>query len=1117
MWAKSIPFLLLGTLLPGLAGLYVIHPPARAGSHQIRLVVDGELQAPARHGLEQLLEELGRKGFQAEVISSLEGTPADLLVLGVTGRSEAAHRLAEAAGLELPQEAEGLLVHRLPYRDQEVLLLCGADDRGLMYAALEVAERVRLSPSPESPLAGVENAAEKPSVRFRSVARMLMNRAVVEEYFYSEDYWTKYLNMLAKNRFNNFTLMFGYGAAGYFEPPYPFLFDVPEFPEVKVVGLSNEEQERNFRMLERIIQMAHQRGLEFTVALWTHIFVPGHNNYLGDGFRPKLGFPTGLTQDNLAPYTRVALKRFLEHFPEIDRLQFRLHVESSVQLPQQAEFWREIFRVIEQARPDLPIDMRAKGFSDDLIQVSLESPLRVRLATKHWGEELGLPFHPTQDSLANKYKRRHSYADLLRYPKRYDLLWRLWSHGSVKILLWGDPEHARRFAGSTLLYDGDGFEIHEPLAMKMGYKRGLHDLAPYPLLAERYRHYDWEFERYWHFYQVFGRTGYNFQTPERVWREEFEHRFGKQAAPFVRRAYSEASRVLPRIVAYATRDLSAGYSWPEKRRWEDLPEYIRVRPSDTAQFLGIDEAAGLHLAGRRSAKIWPEENSRWFEETSRRILHSVEQAEQHAGPPPGKEFRATVVDMKVLAFLASYHSRRIRAGWHFALFEETGDLNALDQALHYEKAALHEWEKIVDVTAGVYPENIIMGRAPDMEGNWASELELLRQGLAELQELRRSFQPSHRRVVARLDFGEGPAQEGFLRVTPQHRYSPAQEGFGWHHLYASSHPTALPTSATEARLSDFIQGPEPDSYTYSAFGIDLPNGHYELLFSMADLTPQAKSHGPMWIVAEGEVATERFRIPAGQVVEQRLEAAVADGRLDLVFNSTTDGDWIVNSLVITRLGPSLSHVPVRRSSGKKDLPIRVTACGPDPLSSARLVYGSPATGYRILPLQPTGPFTYEAAIPGADLVEGLEYFLEVEDVAGRMTRFPEGEAETVQVGVSRDTEPPRISHRAVPEWNAGQPLVVEAQVEDPSGVDAVYVNYRSVNQHQDFHRLLLLPTASGSTYRAEIPGHHLDPRWDFMYFLEAFDRQGNGTLHPQLEKETPYVVVRLRRDGTPSR
>jgi hypothetical protein len=32
-----------------------------------------------------------------------------------------------------------------------------------------------------------------------------------------------------------------------------------------------------------------------------------------------------------------------------------------------------------------------------------------------------------------------------------------------------------------------------------------------------------------------------------------------------------------------------------------------------------------------------------------------------------------------------------------------------------------------------------------------------------------------------------------------------------------------------------------------------------------------------------------------------------------------------------------------------------------------------------------------------------------------------------------------------------------------------------------------------------------------MYFLEVMDRDGNGRIYPDLDQETPYIVVRLQR------
>ncbi len=64
-----------------------------------------------------------------------------------------------------------------------------------------------------------------------------------------------------------------------------------------------------------------------------------------------------------------------------------------------------------------------------------------------------------------------------------------------------------------------------------------------------YRHYDYEFQRYWHYYQVWGRVSYNPQADPDIWQREFAGRFGEQAGPLLMRALHRGSHILPRIVA----------------------------------------------------------------------------------------------------------------------------------------------------------------------------------------------------------------------------------------------------------------------------------------------------------------------------------------------------------------------------------------------------------------------------------------------------------------------------------------------------------------------------------------------------------------------------------------
>ncbi|HWB86283.1 MAG TPA: hypothetical protein VG675_19220 [Bryobacteraceae bacterium] len=1067
--------------------------PARSIA-AVSLVVDSQLGPPAEHGLTALQAALDSKKIQSEVRKSLSSSAAGpLIVIGRATGSAAVRQIQQSAGLQMPTGAEALLVRNLKWNGKDVLLLCGSDDTGLMYALLDVADQIRLAAPGRDPLASIANASERPHLKERSVTKMIMNRSEAERYLYSDQYWTDYLDMLARDRYNAFVFMFGYGSAGYFDPPYPFLFSLPEFPEVRVAGMTPAEQQRNLDMLRKIMRMAHDRGIHFTLAIWTHI----HRGKQGPGL------PTGLTDANLLPYSKAALGKLIESLPDLDALQFRAHVESSLTLPEQVPFWKMVLSTVKESGRPIRVDMRVKGFSDDLIDLTLNSGVKNRLVTKFWGEELGLPFHPTEDDLANKFKRRHSYADLLSYPRRYDMMFTLWSHGTVKILLWGDPDYARRFTESCLLYDGPGFDMFEPLAFKMGYKLGLHQQPSFDILSKDYQYYKWEFQRYWYYYQLFGRIGYDPKTPPRVWGAEFQNRFGAGAAPFVEAAYTDGSRVLPRIVAYATRDMSAGSSWPEKQRWEDLPEYVNVRPADTAQFLGIEEAARFRLEGRTSPKIWPEQNSRWFANISEATLRNVSEAERLIGPHPSNEFRSTMIDMKVLAYLGAYHSRRLLAGMDYALYEKTHDLSTFDSAIAHEKEAIAEWAKIIPITTGVYPKNIIMGRGPRMAGNWSDELTALRADLAKLENARAHAEPQYRETVARLQFTDGQPEAGFSPVTSRRFYSLSQGGYGWY-------DASLTRASAKA---GYLGGPPPDGYGESSFGIDLPNGNYEVTFTMADHSATPKDHGPMWIETQGIGITDHFRVPAGQTVQKKLPAKVVDGRLNVIFNSSVDGDWIIDSMVVDRVGPVIGHVPVRRAAPGSDIEIRATVNGPDPIDTVYLTYGNDKTGYTRKPMATsTEASIYHATIPGAQVVAGLNYFLEAVDRTGRRVTYPHDGADApVRVAVTTDNSAPTVVHRAITTAKPNEPIVITAQVTDASGVDSVYVRYRGVNQHQDFHSLRMLPTGRPGEYRAEIPGSDVDPRWDLMYYLEATDHFGTGRIYPNLDKETPYIVVKLQR------
>jgi hypothetical protein len=300
---------------------------------------------------------------------------------------------------------------------------------------------------------------------------------------------------------------------------------------------------------------------------------------------------------------------------------------------------------------------------------------------------------------------------------------------------------------STKLYEGETFEVNEPLATKM--ESQPHDAKPFDLLKPQYRYYDYEFERYWHFFQVFGRLGYNPETSPEIWDKEFEMRFGTKAAPYVESALHQASWILPRIVAstYPYSAFPTTRGWAEKQRLGDLPQYALAEGSDIQQFASFDEEAQILIEGGETAKVRPSMTSLWFENTSSDLNNLILKAEKAIGSKKNKEFNSTITDLKILSNLALFHSRRIPAAISYRLYERTKDVKALDDAITYERNAIEAWRQIVTAAGDFYAYDLMMGiREAKFEGithhqsgHWKDELGYLETGLAALEKQRNDF------------------------------------------------------------------------------------------------------------------------------------------------------------------------------------------------------------------------------------------------------------------------------------------------------------------------------------------------------------------------------------------
>ena len=271
-------------------------PVVRLGpATQVRVELPAGLDARAEYGVEQLRRALSEIGCELNSHEpALPGSTVRVVVSPprpVTGRPEGFVIRPTTRGWHL--EAD--------------------DSTGLLYAALELAERIRRDGT-----GPVTNLMEQPALRLRGVCvglqrpTILPGRQVYEypwtpdlfPWLYDRALWTEYLSFPVRHRFNTLYLWNGH--------PFGSIVQVPEYPEA--VEVPPEVFRQNVQLMHWLAGECDRRGI------W--LVVKFYNILLPQPLAEQHGLPTQLDRPHpiAADYTRRAIARFIQQYPRVGLL-----------------------------------------------------------------------------------------------------------------------------------------------------------------------------------------------------------------------------------------------------------------------------------------------------------------------------------------------------------------------------------------------------------------------------------------------------------------------------------------------------------------------------------------------------------------------------------------------------------------------------------------------------------------------------------------------------------------------------------------------------------------------------------------------------------------------------
>jgi hypothetical protein len=755
----------LATAVVAGSGLFQFPLYANENNPDISIVLDESdpvvQQPPVQWAVQHLQNTLTARGVTLQLREKLELVPSSQECIFVGGpASNVVQPVLAAAAISLPDGPECLAIARGKPGQRTVLAAAGSDARGLVYALLELADRVRFADDPLVELRAVKPVSERPANAIRSVMRAFVSDVQDKPWFNDRAFWQSYLTMLATHRFNRFNLALGLGydfTSGitdcYFHFAYPFLVSVPGY-NVRAVPLPDAERDRNLEMLRFISEETERRGLHFQLGLWTHACQwtdSPHANYLIEG----------LTPESQASYCRDALRLVLQACPAIRGVTIRTHGESGVP---EGEYglWRKIFDGAAQCGRRVEIDLHAKGVNEQMIDAALDTGLPVKVSPKFWAEHMGLPYMqgairalempPTNApetgffalSTGSRSFMRYGYGDLLTEDRRYGVLHRIWP-GTQRMLLWGDPQMAADYGRVSSFCGSQGVELFEPLAFKgrkgSGLPGGRNAYADTSLEPA------FDFEKFSYAYRVWGRNIYNPDGEPDGWQRELRQQFGR-GAENAEDALASASRILPLVtVAHCPSAANNNY-WPEMytniaivaetnpQPYSDTPGPRRlgtVSPLDPEFYLGIDEFADELIAGKSSGKYSPAWVAKRLEEAADQALLRLKEAKSKVHDTKSVEFRRLATDIPIQAGLGRFFAARFRAGVLYALYQRSGHGPALKEAIKLNRVARSAWAEFAEQAKVPYLPNITYGPEFFQRGQWLDRLPAIDQDTADLE------------------------------------------------------------------------------------------------------------------------------------------------------------------------------------------------------------------------------------------------------------------------------------------------------------------------------------------------------------------------------------------------
>jgi hypothetical protein len=153
---------------------------------------------PVVWALQELTSAISQKGVTIRRFESIgQASPWNFCIVVAGANVPLAAGTLKQSNVVLAHAAESLALVPSSENGQHILLASGNDGRGLMYAVIELADRVSHADDPLTALRLQRPVAEQPFNEVRSIGRLFASDVEDKPWFNDREMWPAYFSMLA--------------------------------------------------------------------------------------------------------------------------------------------------------------------------------------------------------------------------------------------------------------------------------------------------------------------------------------------------------------------------------------------------------------------------------------------------------------------------------------------------------------------------------------------------------------------------------------------------------------------------------------------------------------------------------------------------------------------------------------------------------------------------------------------------------------------------------------------------------------------------------------------------------------------------------------------------------